>query len=66
MRKSPPIHKIIYFKLVEQNQYVIVYAQYRNIGKPNNLKSIWEQYTKDHTQDSQYHLKSPMSEGGEP
>jgi len=24
MRKSPPIHKIIYFKLVEQNQYVIV------------------------------------------
>jgi hypothetical protein len=63
--KKKPTHTVD-IKFSAHGIKFIGYTQYRNIGKPNNLKSVWEQYTKEHTQDNKYHLKSPMSEGGEP
>jgi len=37
----------------------------RKIGKPNNLRIFGNNKTKGPKQDSQYQLRSSMSEGGE-
>jgi len=41
------------------------YVQYRNIGKPNNLKVFGNNKTKGSKQDSQNRLIPPMHDGGE-
>jgi hypothetical protein len=43
----------------------IGYSQYRNIGRPNNLKVFGSNKTKGPKHNNQNLQKSPMPEGGE-